>query len=93
MPGIFANAIQESTQTIAPGTAVALGSNGFIGRAGITVFNGGGGGNLFLGGPNVTPATGIAVASNASVTIATTQGGSIYATSTLAGTVARLLEF
>lgn len=92
MPGIFQNPFQDSTQTVGT-TAVSLGSNGYVGRAQITVFNGGGGGNLYIGGPNVTTATGFSIASNASATFATPQSGTIYAVASLPGTIARILEY
>lgn len=93
MPGILGNAIQESAQTVG-NSAVALGSNGFNGRAGIVVFNNGGGGTLFVGGPNVTSATGMAINSNsAPVTFSTPEGAAVYGVASLAGTLVRVIEF
>lgn len=93
MPGILGNAIQESAQTVGT-SATALGSNGFTGRAGIVVFNAGGGGVLFLGGPNVAIATGLALASNGTaLTIQTPEGAAVYGIASLAGTLVRVLEF
>ena len=92
-------AVQESSLTIGTATAVALASNGLVGngllgRAGIIVFNAGGGGNVYLGGPNVSIGTGIALASNASpITINTPSGAAVYGIASLAGTVVRIIEF
>lgn len=82
---------QESTTTVNT-TAVALGSNGFTGRARIVVQNGGGGGNLYIGSAGVTTATGFALASNSSQEFPAPQGSPVYAVSNLAGAIARVVE-
>ena len=87
-------AVQDSAITLnSSSVPVALGSNGFQGRAGVTVFNAGPG-NIYLGGPAVTTATGLAVASNATpVTVSTPEGAALYAVTSATGTVARIIEF
>lgn len=97
MPGIFQNAFQDSVQAIGS-NAVALGSNGFVGRAQISIFNPGGGtgpGTLYVGGPSVASNTGLAVASNTSQTFNTPMGGSIYGVSDTTGAKAniRIIEY
>lgn len=87
-----AGSVQEFAQTVGA-SAVALGSNGGLqGRTKITIFNNGGGGDLFVGGPNVSTATGVAVHSNASLTLDTPQATSIYGIGSLAGTLVRTIE-
>lgn len=86
-------AVQEFATTVGT-SAVALGSNGFQGRAGITIFNSGGGGVLYVGGPGITIGNGIALASNNTpLTINTPQSAGIYGISSLAGTLVKTLEF
>lgn len=86
--------LQDSAVTVGTASPVALGSNGFQGRAGITIFNNGGGGVLFIGGPNVTVSTGVAIASNAAPLILNTpQGAAVYGIGSLAGTQVRVIEF
>ena len=93
MPGIFQNAFQDSVQSIGS-NAVALGSNGFTGRAQINIFNPGGG-IIFVGGPSVNSNSGFAIASNQSAVFNTPQGGAIYAVSdkTVGTTPVRIIEF
>lgn len=87
-------AVQESSINVGTATPVALGSNGFLGRAGIVVFNAAGGGNLYLGGPNVTITTGLALASNATpITINTPEGAALYAIGNQGTSVAKIIEF
>ena len=85
--------VQQSAQTVGT-VAVALGSNGGLqGRTYITIFNAGGGGNLYAGGSNVTTADGVAFASNATpFTFSTPQGESIYGISNIAGTLVKTIE-
>ena len=87
-------AVQESSINVGTSAPVALGSNGFPGRAGVVVFNAGGGGNLRLGGPNVTVGTGLALASNATpITINTPEGAALYAIGDFGTAVAKIIEF
>lgn len=86
-------AVQDSAQTIGT-SAVALGSNGFVGRAGISIYNTGGG-TIYVGGPNVAIGTGIALGSNnyPPYQQPLPQNAAIYAISTNPGTVVRIIEF
>ena len=89
----MSNAIQESSYTIGT-TAVSLGSNGFVGRAGITIFNAGGGGVLYVGSGGVTIGGGISLASNATpLQLPTPEGAAVYGIASLAGTLVRIIEY
>lgn len=88
-----AGSIQNFQQTVGT-SAVALGSNGGLaGRGYITIYNAGGGGVLFVGGPNVAIGQGMAIASNATpLQFPTPQGESVYGIASLAGTVVSTIE-
>lgn len=90
----MSSAVQESSINVGTATPVSLGSNGFLGRAGVTIYNAGGGGNLYVGGPNVTIGTGMAIASNATpLTISTPEGAAVYAIGNQGTSVAKIIEF
>jgi hypothetical protein len=70
-------AVQEYVVSVGS-NPVALGSNGFPGRYQVSIFNPGDGGVLYYGGSAVASNTGLALASNATVTFSTAQGESVY---------------